>query len=157
MRILNDRALICDLAWLITSAHSFGRDGACQLFRYQGGVYTPDAEFFIRQQVKHLLVEFGRAERWSRRLAQEVIEFILLDAAELADTPSFDLINLENGMLQVWTGELLPHSPQYLSVVRIPIRFDPAARCPGSRNFFRMCFPPTAWIWPGRSWRTFDA
>src|ERR1044071_44693 len=125
--MVNEKTLIKDVAGLITAADHFARSGTDSLFRYSDGVYVNNAEFFIRRRVKHILLELGCAERWSRNLASEVIEFILLDAPEIWERPSSVLINLENGLLDVWTGELLPHSPSFLSTVRIPVRFDSSA------------------------------
>jgi len=111
------------------------------MFRYERGVYAPGGEFFIRQRVKHLLLERHKAEKWTRRLAREVTEFILLDTPELDATPSLDFINLENGVLDIWTGELLCHSPTLLSTLRIPIAFDPHASCPRIEQFIEDVFP----------------
>jgi P4 family phage/plasmid primase-like protien len=97
--------------------------------------------FLIRQRVKHLLLELRKAEKWTRKLAREVTEFILLDTPELEATPSSDFINLENGILNVWTGELLPHSPKVLSTIRIPIEYDAQASCPRITEFIGEVFP----------------
>ena len=71
-----------------------------------------------------------KAENWTRKLAHEVTEFILLHTPELDATPSLDFINLENGILDVWTGKLFPHSPKVLSTIRIPITFECASELP---------------------------
>jgi putative DNA primase/helicase len=112
-------------------------------------VYAPGGEFLIRQQVKSLLLRFGKAERWTSALGRELIEFILLDAPELEPEPPADLINLENGILNLWTGQLQPHSPRFLSPIRIPIRFDAAAACPEVDRFVNEAFPAdsTALAW----------
>jgi hypothetical protein len=123
---VSDRTLVRDLAWLILSSDYFARSPAGEIFRYERGVYAPGGEFLIRQRVKHLLLELRKAEKWTRKLAREVTEFILLDTPELEAAPSSDFINLENGILDVWTGELLPHTPKVLSTIRIPIAQLPA-------------------------------
>src|ERR1700688_4578439 len=128
--LINDRMLVRDLANLIVSQDFFARTAAGEIFHYENGVYAPGGEFFIRQRVKRLLLEHWKADRWNRRLAQEVVEFILLDTPELDPTPSCGLVNVENGLLDIWTGELIPHSPELRSTIRIPIRFDPEATCP---------------------------
>jgi len=51
-----------------------------------------DGEFFLRQRVKHLLVEFQKSGKWTRRLADEVREFLLLDAPEVLTRPSPDIL-----------------------------------------------------------------
>src|SRR6476619_1056799 len=124
---MNDKTLIRDMAALLCEVHHFARDRAGRLFLYKDGVYAPGAEFFLRQQVKRLLLLFDKAQRWNSSLARELTEYILLDAPELDPRPSNDLINLENGLLHIGTGQLLPHSPRVLSTIRIPVRYDPQA------------------------------
>jgi hypothetical protein len=118
---MNDKTLIRDIAVLLGEVYHFARYRAGRLFLYKDGVYTPRAEFFLRQQVKRLLLLFDKAERWSSSLGRELIEFILLDTPELDPRPADNLINVENGLLDIWTGQLLPHSPRILSSVQIPV------------------------------------
>jgi hypothetical protein len=112
-----------------------------RLFRYEGGVYSSAGELYVKRQVKQLIVKFGNAGRWNRALAQEVIEFIALDAPELRDRPDTDTINLTHGILNVWTGELLPHTPSSLSPVRIPIVYEATANCARIEEFIEQVFP----------------
>jgi len=139
--VLSDKTLIRDLAHVILAHHHFARDAAGRLFRYDGGVYTENAELYVKRQVKQLTVKFANAGRWNRTLAHEVIEYIALDAPELLERPDLDKINLMNGVLDVHTGELAPHSPAFLSRVRIPITYDLTARCPMIEEFIHQVFP----------------
>jgi P4 family phage/plasmid primase-like protien len=41
-----------------------------------------------------------------------------------------ELITLENGLLDLKTGRLLPHTPDYFDLVLLPYKYDPAATCP---------------------------
>ena len=40
------------------------------------------------------------------------------------------LLNCESGMLNVLSGDLLPHDPRYRSTTQSPVRWDPKAECP---------------------------
>ena len=40
------------------------------------------------------------------------------------------LVNVRNGMVDLHTGQLLPHDPKYRSSIQLPIEYDPAATCP---------------------------
>jgi len=140
--LLSDKTLIRDLAHVILGHDHFARDAAGRLFRYDGGVYTENAELYVKRQVKQLTVKFGNAGRWNRTLAQEVIEYIALDAPELVERPDLIRINLMNGILDVHTGELAPHSPTFLSSVRIPITYDATVSCPMIEEFIQQVFPP---------------
>jgi putative DNA primase/helicase len=146
---MNPRTLVRDLAGAITAKDYFARDRAGLLFAYRAGVYLPDGEMLIRQRVKHLLLEYDCSEMWSRALTREIVEFIALDVPDLPERPSAELINVENGFLNVRTRQLFPHSPDLLSTVRIPVTFDPHAGCPEIARFIGEVFPeeayPLAW------------
>jgi P4 family phage/plasmid primase-like protien len=136
-----DRGIVPELAAYIGLFDSFARDRSGRVFHYRDGVYAPDGEVELRRKVKQALSSFGKADRWSRSLASEVLEYVRLDAPELPAAPSFDCINLRNGMLNVWSGELKPHSPHSLSTVQIPIAYDSEARCPSIEAFVGEVFP----------------
>jgi putative DNA primase/helicase len=129
------------MAELIGEVHHFARDAAGRLFLYHDGVYGPGGEFFIRQQVKRLLLLFDKAHLWCSSLGRELVEFILLDTPELAPAPPTEEINLANGILNLSTGTLRPHSPQFLSPIQLPVRYDPTATCPEITNFIDQAFP----------------
>jgi P4 family phage/plasmid primase-like protien len=145
----NPRTLIRDLAGAIIAKERFARNGGGVLYVYRDGVYRSDGEMLIRRRVKHLLLDYDCTEMWSRRLAGEIVEFIALDVPELPERPSAELVNVENGFLNVRTRQLFPHSPDLLSTIRIPVTFDPQAGCPEIDRFIGEVFPedaiPIAW------------
>jgi putative DNA primase/helicase len=122
----------------------FAQDAGGKLYVYRGGVFCPRAEQHIRGRVKALLTDWQQTKAWSTRLVSEVVEFIRVDAPELPSRPRMDLVNVENGMLRVVDGVLLPHDPKYLSVVQLPITYDPAATCPNIDAFVVATFPDDA-------------
>lgn len=40
------------------------------------------------------------------------------------------LVNCRNGLVDVMTGELLPHDPDILTLFQVPVSYDPKATCP---------------------------
>jgi putative DNA primase/helicase len=141
---VNPRTLVRDVAGAIIAKEHFARHCSGVLYAYRGGVYRPDGEMLIRQRVKHLLLDCGCSEMWSRALAREIIEFIALDVPDLPEQPSAELINVENGFLNVRTRQLFPHSADILSTIRIPLTFDPQATCPEIDKFVGEVFPEDA-------------
>ncbi len=139
--MIDDRTLISDLAAIITAADHFTRWGNRELYHYAGGVYRAGGEWFVRQRIKQLLGEFRKLDRWHRRLADEVIEFILLHAPALPVTPSTDVLNLENGLFHIWDQQLRPHSPAFLSAIRIPVAYRETATCPAVEQFLDQVLP----------------
>ena len=53
-----------------------------------------------------------------------------------------NLLNLKNGLLNIMTGQLVGHSPEYLSLVQLPINYDPKAKCPNILRFLGQVLRP---------------
>jgi P4 family phage/plasmid primase-like protien len=70
-----------------------------------------------------------------------VVEYIRVDTPELWGQPPTDVINVANGLLEVVTRQLQPHSPDYLSSLQLPVVYDPEAECPAVDKFIRQVFP----------------
>ena len=92
------------------------------LHRYQGGVYKNDGESFVRDYAKSVL-----GEVWTATRNQSLVEWLQdpLDSEQVNSDP--DILNVENGLLNLKTHELDPHNPYYLSNVRIPVTYHPDA------------------------------
>src|SRR5262249_38970517 len=53
-----------------------------------------------------------------------------------------DFVSLQNGILEVQTGRLLPHSPDWFSFNCLPFDYDPQAQCPEFEKYLES-------VWPG--------
>lgn len=129
------------LADIICADNHFAQDAGGKLYRYSGGVYKLYAERYIQQQVKTILEDYGLWEKWSTHRASEVVEYIRVDAPDLWERPPLERVNVANGILELETGTLSPHSPEYLSPVQLPVEYDPEARCPEWERFVETTFP----------------
>jgi P4 family phage/plasmid primase-like protien len=140
----DDAGPIKILSDAITATDYFARDLGDRLFRFSDGAYRQYAERYIRRKVKEHLEGWGRSNKWSSHLANEVCEYILADAPELWERPPLDEVNLANGILNLDTGDLREHDPRFLSTVQIPVVFDPTAECPAWDKFVEEVFPDDA-------------
>ena len=132
------------LADTICEKNHFAVDAGGKLHRFADGVYQPDAEQFVKREVKRLCRLWKAADQWSTTLAKETYEFIRVDATALWDRPPLDKINLKNGLLRVADQILLPHDPEFLSVVQFPVTYDPKATCPAVEKFAGEVLPDDA-------------
>ena len=132
---------VYQVAELISGRHRFARDAGGRLYIFRGGNYQSDGASFVRQQVKQLLYRLRLSSKWSSHKAEEVVKYIEVDAPLLWDRPKTDVINVLNGLLDINTRTLSPHSADFLSPVQLPVRFDSAARCPAWDNFISEVFP----------------
>jgi len=98
------------------------------------GVWKPNGEIIIKELCERYLGEETNTHR-----VNEVIGHI--QRLTYVDRSIFDrnieLIALENGVLNLRTGELLPFNPDYYLTVKIPIKFNPEADCPNIKQFFK--------------------
>ena len=89
---------------------------------------------------------------WSSKLAREVVEYIRTDAPQLWERPPDGTLNLKNGLLDIATRELKPHSTKFLSTVQLPVAYEPEARCPATEKFVQETFPEDA-VKAGVAWQ----
>jgi P4 family phage/plasmid primase-like protien len=136
--------LVKQLSDDISSAEQFAQDQSGELYRFNNGVYVPDGERHVKRLVKTLLEKRNETQVWSSNRAKEVVEYLRVDSPLLWERPPLDLINVKNGLLDVTTGELSPHSPEFLSTVQLPVVFDASAECPAWERFVADVFPKDA-------------
>ncbi len=137
----DDEISVYQIAELISGRHRFAQDVGGRLYIFRGGNYHSDGASFVRQQVKQLLERMRLSSKWSSHKAEEVVKYIEVDAPQLWERPKVDVVNVLNGLLDVNTRALSPHSPDFLSLVQLPVTFDPAARCPAWDKFISEVFP----------------
>ena len=137
----DDNVSVHQIAEAITAKHRFARDAGGRLYVFRGGCYHPDGASFVGQQVKKLLAWMRLASKWSSHRSDEVTKYITVDASLLWERPPRDQVNVQNGLLDVNTRALSPHSPDFLSPVQLPVKFNPQERCPMWDKFISEVFP----------------
>jgi putative DNA primase/helicase len=133
--------LVQELERAIRKDHYFARDEGDRLYMFEGGVYRSAGERCVKHAVKRYLESAGKAKSWSPELASKVVEYLTLDAPVLWEHPPLDRVNVRNGLLDVKTRVLSPHSQEFLSPVQIDVEFDSAAKCPAIEQFIEDVFP----------------
>lgn len=136
-----DVGLVKELADAILRTDCFAKDAGGLLYAFEGGCYRPRGEERIARQVKRLLELSGNTARWTSHRTREVTEYLRVDAPDLWECPPSNVLNLTNGLLDVTTCTLSPHSPSHLSPVQLPVAFDPSATCPQWESFTARVLP----------------
>lgn len=95
-------------------------------FWYKRGVYKLVNDEFIKDKLRKQLKVFGSAY-CLKQYIEEAFYHLCLDEcyhtdSELNADPA--LINFENGILNINTLELTPHTAEYLSTVQIPCKWE---------------------------------
>jgi len=109
-----------------------------QLYFYQDGVYSPTGERFIRETCRSRLKKESRVNRITE-ISAHINDLNYTENVELNTNPR--IINLKNGMFDHVKAELIPHSPDFKSTIRIPVEYNQAATCPNVDKFFETTLP----------------
>ncbi len=114
------------------------------LYLYRDGVYQQDTKGkSLKYSIQHLIYR----EFQNSRTINRIYELILIQPSikkqywELNQFPNY-YINFQNGMLNVQTMELLPHSPEYFAMNQIPHEYKALTKAdlvkfPNSQHFLK--------------------
>lgn len=104
------------------------------IWYFDGKCYRNNGEIKIGEIIEEFL-----PDEYNTHILTEVISYIQHSnvKARLDFVPPTHLINLENGVFNIETGELLPHSHKYLFNFVLPIRYDEKAKCPEYEKFLK--------------------
>jgi putative DNA primase/helicase len=101
---------------------------------YRDGYYQPQGKRFIKSECQRRV---GVSALLTEHKVNEIIGHIT--RSSYVDRKAFNAdkltLNLINGLLDTRTRELRPHTPDYLSTIRIPVTYDANADCPVIRKF----------------------
>ena len=117
-------------------ANTFASDGH-DPFIYDSdlGRYVPADERlrpFLADSMKH---------EWSPARVDLILNWYRDRSTRLWDPPPLDRVNVLNGILDIASGDLQPHSPDFLSPIQINAAWDPEAQCPAIDRFVQRVFP----------------
>lgn len=104
----------------------------------QKQVYVGNGDLFLRQKVKEWLDEHSSPGKFKNVLFDVQTEtFVNRDTFNLP----LHLIPVKNGIYNFKTKELIPNSPEYFVVNRLPIIYEPKADCPKIKKFLEEIQP----------------
>ncbi len=102
---------------------------------YREGVWTRLEDYELLRKIRDL-VQDTRKNIFNTNMGNNALEMLRLAVPPIRNLDGFKrLINVENGMLNLETLELLPHASSYYSSIRIPLTFDPKATCTHFEKF----------------------
>jgi P4 family phage/plasmid primase-like protien len=111
-----------------------------RFFIYENGVYRYLDSNNLSRKCRDLVHSFAK-DAWTTGMEKKYLSALTLETsrAEQMDADR-NFINVENGMLDLRTFELVPHSREFNSTVRIPLIYDPTAECPRYMQFLSEVF-----------------
>lgn len=115
--------------------HTIRDDENAEIWIYDGGIYVPEGKTHIRETVRKIM-----GDTYTTYFCNQVISKIEADTyinqEEFFKQENPEIIAVENGILNVKTRELKKFSPKYKFFNKIPVKYDPKAKCPSIKKFF---------------------
>ena len=104
-----------------------------RIYHYEHGVYLDDGETVLKALVE---AEFGDVT--TNRLVSDIVGKV--KRRTYTDRDQFNnrhIINVKNGLLDLDTLQLQPHTPDYLSTAQIDVLYNPEAKAPKIAKFLQ--------------------
>lgn len=131
-----DNGCICDdislkLSSWIEEHHFITVTDTEQLYHYEHGVYLNNGETVLKALIE---AEFGHVttESLVRDLVGKVKRRTYKNRAEFNNKK---FVNVKNGLLDLDTLKIIPHTPEYISTAQIDVSYDPNAKAPNIQKF----------------------
>ena len=105
---------------------------------YKNGVYTLDSGGRLKREIHERL-----GSRLQAKYITETLELLrqrhMLPMPENGEMPCVhpEVVNIKNGLYYVRKGELKPHTPEFKSIVQLPVTYDKDAECPEIDGFLK--------------------
>ncbi|MHA1632096.1 MAG: DNA primase family protein [Candidatus Freyarchaeota archaeon] len=112
-----------------------------EILYYENGVYRRGGEEVIASEVEAI---YHRSAHKPARthFVTEIVEAIRRRTYTFrAEFNPSGYVNLKNGILNLDTFELSPHSPDAYFTYQLPVAYDPSAECPAIERFLREVCP----------------
>jgi len=108
-----------------------------EIMVYDGGIYRNGGEVLIEQECQRRLTGYLTKTYRVTEVINQIKRATYVDRCQLNEHAGMYL-NLENGVIDLSSGELMEHSPEYLFTSKVPIEYDPEETCPKWESFLNM-------------------
>ena len=108
-----------------------------EIYHYDSGIYRKNGDALIRQETEKMLVDVRVSYLSTCHLSGEIIGHIQRNTFKERNgvEPPLNLLCLQNGILDINAMQLLPFTPDRFFVAKLPVGYDPIARCPNFEKF----------------------
>jgi len=98
------------------------------IYWFDGALYRPDGE----DEIDALLCKLAGDQVSSKALSEVLrrVKYGLRKRGQVKLDMYPYLLGVENGVIDLRTGELIDYKPEFYITARVPIEYDPAAKCP---------------------------
>lgn len=115
-------------------------DNKSEMWVYKDGIYTPNGRSEIKELLRRVLGDIFSNFHYNAALAKiEADTFIEPD--DFFKIRYMEEIPVLNGILNIYTKKLSPFTPNKIFFSKLPVRYDPEAKCPQIDKFLEDILP----------------
>lgn len=107
-----------------------------EIFIYRDGIYTPKGKSYIREICRALLGKAYTEHRVSPVINKIIVDTFVNSEDFFRDT-CLNEVCVQNGILNLETREVYPFTPNKIFFNKLPIFYDPKAKCEKIKSFLR--------------------
>ena len=105
-----------------------------EVLQYGDGIYQHGGDIEIGKLVEHIMDGYKVTKNAVNEIIGHVRRRTYVERVEFDSDKN--VINLANGLYDMRTGTLMPHTSEHLSMHKSPVVYDPEATCPRIDRFF---------------------
>jgi DNA primase catalytic core len=110
-----------------------------EVLYYDKGMYRPHGDVVIKKMLEEIMDGIKVTKNSANEVIGHVQRLTYVDRDEIdADE---NIINIENGLLNIITRAFKSHTPDYYSTTQVSINYDPDAECPLFDRFLLEILP----------------
>ncbi len=104
-------------------------DVKSEMWIYKEGVYVPQGKSFVREFSRRILGD-AYTVQLSNAIVSKIEADTFIEHDVFFNTNYVEEIPLKNGILNIITRELSDHTPKKIFFNKVPVTFNPEAKCP---------------------------
>ena len=109
--------------------YSIKEDKGSEVWIYKEGVYIPNGKSELKQIMRHILQSLY-SEVYIKDILARIEADTFIDANDFFNRKYLEYIPIQNGLLNILTLKLIPHDPHMIFFNKLPVSYDPDAKCP---------------------------
>jgi len=109
-----------------------------ELYVYEEGIYRPGGESLVKGLCEKYLGKENSTYR-TNEVVNHIKRATYINRNEIDN--NIELLCVSNGILNIRTLKLMPHTPDIIFLNKIPVNYNPEADCPKTKQFFNeVCY-----------------
>jgi len=106
-----------------------------EIWYYDDGIYIPNGRSLIKEITRNILEDAYTSQR-ANKVIVKIEADTQIEHDEFFKNESIDEIPIKNGILNIFTREVAPFSPERIFFNKLPIEYNPDAKCKSIEKFF---------------------